>query len=46
MYVQRIYRDFRSELDASYGPGLEALISHNEVRGQQAPARQKRRRPA
>jgi sugar-specific transcriptional regulator TrmB len=46
MYVQRIYRDFRSELDASYGPGLEALISHSDTRGQQAPARQKRRRPA
>jgi hypothetical protein len=46
MYVQRIYRDFRSELDESYGPGLEALISHNDTRGKQAPARQKRRRPA
>jgi sugar-specific transcriptional regulator TrmB len=50
IYVQQIYQDFRSELDDRYGPGLEALISHNETRGQQpadaTPPRQKRRRPA
>ncbi|HEX5406487.1 MAG TPA: helix-turn-helix domain-containing protein [Pseudonocardiaceae bacterium] len=50
IYVQRIYRDFRSELDESYGPGLEALISHYGTRGQRAPAakpaRRPRRRPA
>jgi len=50
IYVQRIYRDFRGELDETYGPGLEALISHNDTRGKQAPeakpARRQRRRPA